>query len=68
MPIAECEIEAESVAWLVSTRNGVIPRSAPYMAEYIRDVDLERISVYAIFEAANRVESRTVRKKGEAPK
>lgn len=53
------ELEAEAVAWLVCQRNGVQSRSRDYLRDIVRGADLEEINLYAIFEAANRVESRT---------
>lgn len=53
-------MEAEAVAWLVCKRNGVTSRSKEYLSSLIAQADLKRVSMYAIFEAANRVESRTV--------
>ena len=53
-------MEAEAVAWLVCQRNGVTSRSKEYLSSLISGVDLSNVSMYAIFEAANRVESRTV--------
>ena len=54
-----CEMEAEAVAWLVCQRNGVHARSKDYLGSLIGRVDLRDVSMYAIFEAPNRVESRT---------
>lgn len=56
---AQVELEAEAVAWLVCQRNGIISKSREYLSSLMRDADLSGISMYAIFEAANRVESRT---------
>jgi len=56
---AQKEVEAEAVAWLVCQRNGVETRSREYLNEYLNIADLSGISMYAIFEAANRVESRS---------
>lgn len=56
------ELEAEAVAWLVCQRNGVKTRSKEYLQSLVRDADLSEVSMYAIFEAANRVESRTIPK------
>lgn len=58
---AECELEAEAVAWLVCSRNGVSTRSVQYLADFVRNVDLARISMFAIFDATNRVESRSAK-------
>ena len=55
-----CEMEAEAVAWLVCQRNGVTSRSKDYLSSLIENADFSKISMYAIFEAANRVESRTI--------
>ncbi|MBI5658631.1 MAG: ImmA/IrrE family metallo-endopeptidase [Nitrosomonadales bacterium] len=59
MSRAQAEMEAEAVAWLVCQRNGVKTKSREYLNEIVRDVAPADISMYAIFEAANRVESRT---------
>ena len=58
------ELEAEAVAWLVCQRAGITTRSKEYLNSLIDEVNLQAISMYAIYEAANRVESRTVPKKG----
>jgi hypothetical protein len=54
------ELEAEAVAWLVCQRNGVLTRSRDYLASLIHQSDLSMVSMYSVFEAANRVESRTL--------
>lgn len=56
---AQEELEAEAVAWLVCQRNGITSRSKEYLGSLISEEAIEGISMYAIFEAANRVESRT---------
>jgi hypothetical protein len=56
---AHKEMEAEAVAWLVGQRNDVQSKSREYLRKLVRDVGLSEISMYSIFEAANRVESRT---------
>lgn len=56
---AQWELEAEAVAWLVCQRTGVSPRSKEYLAHLASDQHVRAVSAYAIFEAANRVESRT---------
>lgn len=53
------ELEAEAVAWLVCQRNGITTRSKEYLNRLIDDAGLQTVSMYAIYEAANRVESRT---------
>ena len=59
LPMELCEAEAEAVAWLVCQRNGVQARSREYLSSLIAQVDVQEVNLYAIFEAANRVESRT---------
>ena len=54
------ELEAEAVAWLVCQRNGITTRSREYMNSLIDEAGLEAVSMYSIYEAANRVESRTI--------
>jgi len=61
-PIA-MELEAEAVAWLVCQRNGIVTRSKEYLKYLIDDAGLQTVSMYSIYEAANRVESRTIPKK-----
>ncbi|MCK5680915.1 ImmA/IrrE family metallo-endopeptidase [bacterium] len=56
------ELEAEAVAWLVCQRNGITTRSREYLNTLINDTVLQKVSMYTIYEAANRVESRTVPK------
>lgn len=53
------ELEAEAVAWLVCQRTGVQSRSNEYLSDLVSEESINGISLYAIFEAANRVESRT---------
>jgi len=57
------ELEAEAVSWLVCQRNGITTRSKKYLESLITAAELEFISMYTVFEAANRVESRTMKKK-----
>lgn len=57
------ELEAEAVAWLVCQRNGITTRSKDYLSNLIEKADHQDVSMYAVFEAANRVESRTAPKK-----
>jgi hypothetical protein len=53
------ELEAEAVAWLVCQRTGVQSRSKEYLASLVSAESIQGISPYSIFDAANRVESRT---------
>ncbi len=55
----QMELEAEAVAFLVCQRNGVTSRSKEYLSSLSPRTEIVGISMYAIFEAANRVESRT---------
>lgn len=56
---AQKELEAEAVAWLVCQRTTVSPRSKEYLASLSTPDNITTVSAYAIFDAANRVESRT---------
>ncbi len=56
---AQRELEAEAVAWLVCHRTGASPRSQEYLSSLASDEDINAVSAYAIFEAANWVEART---------
>lgn len=58
LPYEVREAEAEAVAYLACTRRNLEGASADYLSELIPKVDLRQVSVYAIFEAANRVETR----------
>lgn len=53
------EAEAEAVAYLVCSRRELSVASEEYLSDLIREIDLRQVSLYAIFEAANRVESAT---------
>lgn len=57
---AERELEAEAVSWLVSRRCGLTTNSPEYLSDIVQPDSMSNISMYAIFEAANRVEARTV--------
>ena len=57
--LEHAELEAEAAAWIVCQRKHIETRSANYLSDLIPKVDLEKISVYAIFEAANRIEARS---------
>ena len=58
------ELEAEAVAWLVCQRNGIETRSKEYLKQLISEEGVKAVSLYAVYEAANRVESRTMPKSG----
>ena len=57
---AEMELEAEAVAWLVCTRTGINTRSREYLGSLATPENIQRVSTYTVFDAANRVEARTV--------
>jgi hypothetical protein len=63
---ANKELEAEAVAWLVSERLGIKTHAEAYLSSYIGKADLSQISMYAIFEAANRVEAKVMNTKRKA--
>ena len=55
---ALCEVEAESVAYIVCKRNGVEPKSQSYLSDFIDGCEaLEEIAVYQIMRAAGRIEA-----------
>ncbi len=58
LPHEVCETEAEAVAYLAASRRGLEVASMEYLSELIKKVDFRQVSLYAIFEAANRVETR----------
>jgi hypothetical protein len=53
------ETEAEAVAYLVCARRELEVASQQYLSDLIANVDLRQVSLYAIFEAANRVEGKS---------
>jgi Zn-dependent peptidase ImmA (M78 family) len=55
-PVKECE--AEAVAYLACARRELTGTSSDYLSDLIKQADLRQVSLYAIFEAANRVETR----------
>jgi hypothetical protein len=57
LTLGQRELEAEAVSWLVSRRLGLETRSAEYLAGYVGENDLSRISTFAITAAAHRVEA-----------
>lgn len=64
---AECELEAEAASYIVCQRNGLTTRSHDYLAAHIDNANLEQVSMFAIYEAANRIESRTSRSAKRVP-
>lgn len=59
LPHAVRETEAEAVAYLVCARRELKVASQDYLSELIADVDLRQVSLYAIFDAANRIEGKS---------
>ena len=57
LTLGQRELEAEAVSWLVCRRLGLETRSAEYLAGYVEENDLGRISTFAITAAAHRVEA-----------
>jgi antirestriction protein ArdC len=57
LTIGQRELEAEAVSWLVCRRLGLETRSAEYLAGYVDEDDLGRISTFGITAAAHRVEA-----------
>lgn len=54
----QMEVEAESVAYLVSARNGVSSASEKYLAKYVQDpATLGPVDVYQVLRAAGQVET-----------
>ncbi|NUB46797.1 ImmA/IrrE family metallo-endopeptidase [Fertoebacter nigrum] len=52
---AECEAEAESAAYLVARRNGVLPFSEGYLAKFTEG--FATFDIYAVMRAANSIET-----------
>ena len=50
------EIEAETASWLVCHRGGVRDDTAAYVSAHLPHADLAAVSLFAIFNAANRME------------
>ena len=57
LELGQRELEAEAVSWLICRRLGLETRSAEYLACYVKDGDLERISAFVITAAAHRIEA-----------
>jgi hypothetical protein len=53
---AEQELEAELVAYLVCERQGVANVSEPYLAAFVHDPSSANLDIYAITQAAGRIE------------
>ena len=54
----QCEIEAESVAYLVAQRNGVVPKSQTYLSGFVtQETTVDDLEIYQIMRAAGQIES-----------
>lgn len=52
------ELEAESVSYIVCTRNGVLSKSESYLADHVKDdTTVEQIDLYQVMRAAGQVEA-----------
>jgi len=52
------EIEAESVAYILSERNGIHSKSKPYLSEFVdEDESVGDVDVYQVMRAAGQVET-----------
>jgi len=52
------ELEAESVAFIVCSRNGVKPKSETYLANYVKEkTNISDIDIYQVMRAAGQVET-----------
>ena len=57
MDMAQRELEAESVAYLVCERNGVASKSSTYLANYVtQHTTVDKIDIYQVMRAAGQVE------------
>lgn len=55
---AQCELEAESVAYLVCARNGVFCRSEQYLSDYVcQHTTIDDIDLYQVMRAAGQTEA-----------
>jgi hypothetical protein len=52
------ELEAEATAWLVCQRIGLKTRSAEYLHQLIKEEHVHSVNLYAIFDAAGRIEAK----------
>lgn len=59
LPYPVLEAEADAVSYLVCARRQLNVASSEYLRALIIGVDLRQVSLYAIFEAANRVEGKS---------
>jgi hypothetical protein len=54
----QAEFEAESVAYIVSARNGVMLNSEAYLSNFVNeDTAVDKIDVYQVMRAAGQVET-----------
>ncbi|MDA3898712.1 MAG: hypothetical protein PF482_21435 [Desulfobacteraceae bacterium] len=58
MDLAQRELEAESVSYLVCARNGVTSKSETYLKDYVAPgTTIDHIDIYQIMRAAGQVET-----------
>lgn len=56
-PHAQCELEAESVSFLVCARNGVTSKSETYLSNYVKQhTTIDDLDLYTVLKAAGDVE------------
>jgi len=57
LPLAQRELEAESVSFIVCARSGVQSKSESYLAEYVKDdTTVDHMDLYQVMRAAGQVE------------
>ena len=56
LPREVVELEAEAVSYLVCTRRGIKSDAADYLNRHIKSAPMDKVSMHAIYTAANRVE------------
>lgn len=58
LPLEQEELEAESVAFIVCTRNGIKPKSERYLSRYVdKDTSTNSLDLYQIMRAAGQAET-----------
>ena len=57
-PLVQRELEAESVAYLVSLRNGITPKSQVYLSAFVNaNTTIDDLELYQVMRAAGQVET-----------
>ena len=58
LPHSQKELEAESVSYLVCTRNAVVSESEKYLANYVKtNATIENLDLYVMLKAAGQIEA-----------